>query len=165
MRISSAVIGSSMVFLLKLCLGLCFAAAQPACRMSHDSGSVVPRTVDHYLSDPVLGRKWAVMVDCRHPGWPPRAVEVPLGLLGTRAEMRPATDWPRAPRSRAATPAVESGARVELWSEGAASIHLSGVALDSASVGQEIRVRAGVNGKALRGVVRGPRSVELDFNR
>jgi hypothetical protein len=139
---------------------LCLSASASPCRQAPGSVSAIDRyLVDHYLSDPVLKRSWAVMIDCRHPGWPAQAVEVQAAGAGTRP-LSVSQGMNTGPSARPA-PAVHSGSRVELWSDGDARIRLSGIALESAIVGQPVRVRAGLGATPLSGTVRGAHSVEL----
>jgi hypothetical protein len=121
---------------------LCLCASAATCRQT--PGSVLP-IVDHYFSDPVLKRSWAVVIDCRHPGWPAQAVEV----QSAGEEVRPVPA------------AVHPGYRVELWSDEGTHIRLSGIALESAIIGQTVHVRAGLGAVPLLGIVRGSHSVEL----
>jgi hypothetical protein len=112
-------------------------------------------SVHHYFTDSSLDRRWAVVIDCQHP-------ERPASLV-----MAPAKEYGRVDRaSRSETsgapPLVTAGAHVRLWSaRNGAEIQLEGIALGSASVGEMLRVRAGLKGTVLDGVVRGPGSVEL----
>ena len=124
------------------------------CRQPPASASEI---VDHYISDAALRRSWAVMIDCRHPSWPARAIEIPYS--GTAAGLAASAEPAKALKSAAA--AVRSGSWVEVWSEGEVQIHLSGVALESAALGQPVEVRAGMGSNRLRGIVCGPHSVEL----
>jgi len=136
----------------------CLGGNNAACNVL--SKAALPSTIviDHYVSDPALSRIWAMVIDCAHPGWPPRI-----------EEMRSAIDtpgrWPAnsaAPVSVVATaPRIERGARVELWSDGPPTIRLSGIALSSASLGEQIQVRAGMGVNPLCGKVTGSRSVQL----
>ncbi|WP_446742367.1 hypothetical protein [Silvibacterium acidisoli] len=56
---------------------------------------------------------------------------------------------------------VRAGTAVDLWSGTGAAIHVKSVALETAQVGQPIHVRGVLGTAALRGIVRGPGSVEL----
>ena len=134
-----------------------------ACKQVTKASSSLPfagdsLVVDHYVFDAALKRSWAVMIDCRHPNWPAQAVEVP-SREAEAASMSAHAIQARSSRLDAAV--IASGSRVELWQDGDASIRLTGVALESGKVGQSIRVRAGLGFKFLRGIVRGPHSVEL----
>lgn len=137
----------------------------PSCKPA--SNAALPQgVVDRYLSDPALNRSWAVVVDCRHPGWPPRLQEARSpGESAGSMRVSPGTGQPNKPVAHAAIPAVQSGTRVELWSDGGSRIRLSGIAVESAKVGQPIHVRAGLGAVPLRGIVRGPHSVELEVGR
>jgi hypothetical protein len=159
MRILSLAAIPVLTFVLPFCLG----ASESACRQASSSPSVVDSmVVDHYVFDPALRRSWAVMINCRHPGWPAQAVEIQSARLGVeRARTSPAAITTQIAVPQVAVPAIKFGSRVELWRDGAAHIRLSGIALESAIVGQPIRVRAGLGSNPLRGIVRGPHSVEL----
>jgi len=145
-----------------ICL-LSLAASGSACKQVTKisaSSSLVGDSlvVDHYVFDAPLKRNWAIMIDCTHPNWPAQAIEVP-SMEGEGLRMTA-----RATHSDALllpAPVIVSGSPVELWRDGEASIRLAGVALESGVVGQSIRVRAGLGLKFLRGIVRGPHSVEL----
>jgi len=55
-----------------------------------------------------------------------------------------------------------AGARVHLWKQDSrVRIELAGVALESGAIGRPVRVRMPAAGQVLRGIVRGPGSVEL----
>ncbi len=142
----------------------------PGCSPASETAPSPKMLIDRYVSDPALHRSWGVIVDCDHPDWPPHLVEV------RRLEVRPAGAVSGAmlgkqgkteqiPQSDTGAPAVQSGSRVELWSDGAPRIRLSGIALESAPLGKSIHVRAGLGAVPLRGVVRGPHSVELEFSK
>ncbi len=100
-------------------------------------------------------------------------METTIGTtMGTTVET-PAEGVFRTPAAAAVTaiggkgsPGLIAGEAVRLWkqataSPGSASIELSGVAVESAPLGGKVRVRAGDPGVVLRGLVRGPHSVEL----
>lgn len=114
-------------------------------------------TLDHYVYDASLHQDWAVLVDCSHPASP--------------ARMTPAQNTQsREHRSRAQSAApvrpqvsVKTGTTVDVLNaaDDPASFHLAGTALETAFVGQPIRVRLGASGNMVRALVRGPHSVEL----
>jgi hypothetical protein len=141
----------------------CICAPGATCKNATNStapSDLVARdpAVDHYIFDPVLKRSWVVMTDCLHPAWPAHAIETQMN----RGEMERLLVAPaKADGSQISAPIVASGSRIEVWRDGGARIRLSGIALESAAVGQPIRVRAGLGSTPLRGIVRGPRSVEL----
>ncbi|HTY85432.1 MAG TPA: hypothetical protein VMB19_14510, partial [Silvibacterium sp.] len=56
-----------MIFVPALVTG----AAQAVCSSSGSSWSVSSGAVERYWSDPVLRSRWAILIDCRHPNWPP----------------------------------------------------------------------------------------------
>ena len=113
--------------------------------------------VDHYITDGLLHRRWAVVVDCAHPDRPWTLVDVPWQHAGVSAPTKAAiTDIAKA------APLIPAGAKVRLWSTADnASIELSGTALEAGATGQTIRVRTGQRGTVLEGRVRGAGSVEL----
>ncbi|HTD54145.1 MAG TPA: flagella basal body P-ring formation protein FlgA [Silvibacterium sp.] len=131
-----------------------------------DQQSLAPKTVEHGFSDPVLKRRWQLIVDRRHPDWPPQAIEVmptsPLLDVSLQApgELPALPDAP----APAIAPMIQTGSGVELWSEAPVHIRLSGTALQAAQLGQRIHVRVGISGKQLEGIVRGPRSIQLVFD-
>lgn len=114
--------------------------------------------MDHYISDPLLHRRWAVVVDCSHPERPWTLKDVPW-----QEASRPAVSGQtRAGLSLGNTPLIAAGTRVRLWSSaGGARIELAGTALEAGAAGQSIHVRAGSRGTVLEGRVRGAGSVEL----
>ena len=111
--------------------------------------------------DPVLQQSWATIVSCEHPQWPgvslrtDEASGVQPGLRARAREER--------------SPLVRAGDVVELWrQEDLLRIEVSGVAEQSGSMGETIRVRllrrAGSNQSAeeqFNGVVRGRADVEM----
>jgi hypothetical protein len=111
------------------------------------------------IVDAGLHRQWIIERDQAHPERPPRLVEVPWSAspgAGTRSRRFPA----------AAQPVVRAGMRVTLcWQDGSAAVRLTGTALDPGRIGDAIRVRAGLHGVVLRGVVRGPARVALEPGR
>lgn len=114
-------------------------------------------SIDHYITDATLHRRWAVMVDCNHPDrpWtlqtaPPQVKE--STLRRPQLSLKPAK----------AVPVVRAGAKVRLWRNAVgASIDLSGTAQESGIIGQTIHVRTGQHGPVLEGKVSGAGSVEL----
>ncbi|MBT9330312.1 flagella basal body P-ring formation protein FlgA [Paracidobacterium acidisoli] len=109
-----------------------------------------------YWEDAGLHRRWAMMIDCAHPDHP--ALFMPsqeTPAAGDAQSMEAARITPSSPQ-------VTNGMRVTLWQrESAADMRLTGTALEAGHSGQKIRVRTGLSGTVLTGVVRGPASVEL----
>jgi Chaperone for flagella basal body P-ring formation len=116
--------------------------------------------VDHYFFDAPLKKDWAVKVDCAHPERPGMISEVDLGP----GESHQKAALISAPKLKPETQLIRAGSMVEIWKTGNAQIRLVGTALDSAPIGQSIRVRAGLGNHVLRGIVRGADSVELTGN-
>jgi Chaperone for flagella basal body P-ring formation len=139
-------------------------AAPPPCRPSVSLPSVSPGMANRYWSDPVLRRGWQVVTDCHHPNWPPQVLELssisPLKKFGSDS----AETSVNPPLRIASKPMIQAGARIELWRKMPVVIHLSGTALQTAQLGQNIRVRVDVSGKELQGIVCGPNSVQLVFD-
>lgn len=107
------------------------------------------------IVDAGLHRQWLVERDRTHPERPGRLVEVP---------------WSSAAKARSGRPlqqaAVRCGMKVTVWRHnGRTDLRLMGTALDAGRVGETVRVRAGLHGAVLRGVVRGPADVELERGR
>jgi hypothetical protein len=107
-----------------------------------------------------LHLQWVVERDCQHPERPATLVEVPwsvnnpVPVTGNR-NAEGATPLP--------APEVRSGMRVTLWRRDAKTdIDLCGIALGTARLGEKVRVKAGLSGAVLEGIVRGPGRVELE---
>ena len=118
--------------------------------------------VHHYLFDAGLNRSWAILEDCAHPGAPWTALE----LGGEEKKAVISSPLPHSSMPGRTLPEILAGASVRLWRRsGTALINLNGVALENGIQGTSIRVRldltANASGKVLRGIVRGPGSVEL----
>ena len=112
------------------------------------------------IADWGLHRAWAVQANCAHPERPSVLVEIPWkeqpGATEVGKELSPVT------KLAGSNPLVRPGARVTVFSHNRGTeIHLMGVALDRGSSGATIRVRAGLHGSILHGIVRGPAEVEL----
>ncbi|HEX3472917.1 MAG TPA: hypothetical protein VHT28_17190 [Silvibacterium sp.] len=139
---------------------LCLGASGSVCKQTKpafsSTSAIDSIVVDHYVFDATLKRSWAVMIDCRHPDWPAQAIEIRPAVSTS-----PAASAALATAPRPSIPVIRSGSPVELWQDGKAHIQLSGIAMESAIVGQSIQVRAGLGSSLLRGIVRGPHSVEL----
>lgn len=139
----------------------CFADKMPVCESFSKSPTSPSLIIDHYVTDFVLKRTWALVIDCGHPQWPPLIRALPSGA---DTVARPQTNPPPVTFASARSPDVQRGSRVELWSEGPPAIRLSGIALESAVVGQQIKIRAGLGVNPLCGKVSGPGSVKLIGN-
>ena len=160
MRIARLCIPAVVCLLLSLLPPCSRASLEAACGRSVESGTVANEVVDHYVADAALGRRWAIVVDCRHPGWPPHAVAA-AGSVAGKAEASSLANRAAA-SSEPAELVVQAGSQVELWSDSPARIRLSGIALQSGRLGQWISVKTRVQPVALHGIVRGPDSVELE---
>ena len=107
-----------------------------------------------------LHLQWVVERDCQHPERPATLVEVPWSVDHpvTVAGSRSAEGVAPLP-----APEVRSGMRVMLWRRDAmADLHLCGTAVGTARRGEKVRVKAGLSGAVLEGIVRGPGLVELE---
>jgi hypothetical protein len=134
-------------------------ATSPLCAaVCNPGGAEAQLRVDHYMTDALLHRRWAVMVDCSHPDrpWTLKAEPWP----GRRRAATSPTESLR--KSVTSTPLVHAGGKVQIWhvSDGA-RIELTGTSLETGYVGQMIHVRTGKRGVVLSGKVRGAGSVEL----
>src|SRR5277367_6532052 len=128
-----------------------------------NTGSVASQAeslrVDHYITDGLLHRRWAVEVDCVHPDRPWTLVDVPWQRAGGSAPTKAAI-----PDIAKTSPLIPVGAKVRLWSTAnEANISLLGTALEAGSAGQMIHVRTGQRGTVLEGRVCGAGSVELSI--
>lgn len=111
--------------------------------------------------DPVLRQNWATIVSCGHPEWP--------GISLRTGEAGPAAQAVSAPVREDRSPVVRAGDIVALWrQEEMLRIEVTGVAEQSGSVGETIRVRllrrAGSNQSVeeqFSGIVRGRADVEM----
>jgi len=148
------------------------AAIYPACRGGYRRQGT--------FYDYTLGRTWTVLVSCGHPEMPRLAIDPGAPQSGELADrglaiagpaLVPQTTEALSPspslRYASATPSpparpVLAGSRVRLWKQDSqVRIEMAGVALESGGIGVPVRVRMPVGGQVLRGVVRGPGSVEL----
>lgn len=114
-------------------------------------------SIDHYITDATLHRRWAVIVDCHHP-------DRPWILQTAQPQIEKSTPYPpQLPVKHAkAVLVIRTGGEVRLWRNAdGASIDLSGTALEPGSIGQTIHVRTGQRSAVLEGKVRGAGSVEL----
>jgi len=124
--------------------------------------------MDHYFYDESLHREWEVLVDRAHPDTPARMELVPIGKHKESERIARAAGFNGAKQNDASQPAfsavcVRAGQIVEVSNAGPAParILLEGVAMQTASPGQKIRVRLGSTGRFISAIVRGPHSVEL----
>ena len=112
--------------------------------------------------DPVMQQSWATIVSCGHPEWPGVS-------LRTSDETSDAQRGLSTPVRVQRSPLVRAGDVVELWrQEDLLRIEVSGVAEQSGSMGETIRVRLlrrlGSNQSVeeqFNGVVRGRADVEM----
>lgn len=128
--------GGSAIFAATACAGTLDAAARlygaktMFSSMSEDSGY----RVANVRWDPMMRQSWATIVNCRHPEWP----GVALRISGTSHASRGVSQQMREERS----PIVRAGDVVELWrQEDMLRIEVTGVAEQSGSLGETIRVR------------------------
>jgi hypothetical protein len=144
---------TAAVLLLGLLVELSMHSA--TCHANAGSGDLL---VDHYVTDALLHRRWAVLVDCAHPDrpWILRDIQWKSESLVSAHEQSHSSKMGRI------VPLVRAGTKVQLWrmSDGA-SIHLSGTAIEAGVTGQTIHVRTGERNTVLEGKVRGPGSIEL----
>ena len=110
----------------------------------------------HRIVDVGLHRQWRMETDSAHPAAPPRLVEVPWSDAAAQPARQPGALPAAAPIE------VRAGAQVTLCRQGPnEQMRLRGTALEAGRIGDVIRVRAGLHGTVLRGVVRGAGVVEL----
>lgn len=119
--------------------------------------------VDHYVYDAALHRDWAVLVNCAHPAEPARMQLTSRtdAKIAARADAR--SNEKRGPQSTAPEICIKAGAAVEVSNAASSvvSMHLSGIAMQAAALGQTIRVRLNPEGYLIHAIVRGPHAVEL----
>jgi hypothetical protein len=107
-----------------------------------------------------LHLQWVVERDCKRPERPATLVEVPWSV---DYQISVAGDRSAEGVAPLPVPEVRSGMRVILSRRGAkADIDLCGTALGTARRGEKVRVKAGLSGAVLEGIVRGPGLVELE---
>lgn len=151
--------------------GACYSAPQAAIdAVIKDSPSAPTLAGDGYRvtkiqSDPVLGRKWAMIANCRHPEWPVLVLPAP----GAHSLKAPQQVERGLSQSSDAALLVRAGDLVRLWrQETFLRIEVAGVSEESGSLGKTIRVRL-LHGNTddqsipqqFLGVVRGPSNVEI----
>ncbi len=130
------------------------------CNTGAGSSQAESLRVDHYMTDGLLRRRWAVEVDCVHPERPWTLVDVPWQRAGVSTPTKAAIA-----NIAKTAPLIPAGAKVRIWSiANDASIELSGTALDAGAAGQMIHVRTGERGTVLEGRVCGTGSVELSIS-
>lgn len=130
-----------------------------ACSASHASAELAARVVDHYMTDNILHRRWAVTRDCNHPERPWGMEEVQWQSPATPS-VSPAIHLVEVISVPA--PLVTTGTKVRVWRIGAnASLQLRGVALEPGGLGQTIHVRMQQPATILECRVSGADSVEL----
>lgn len=121
------------------------------------------------VRDWALHREWRMQLDQAHPERPARLVEVPWNTPARAVAERSAAKLQgnsAAAEELRPVPVVRAGMRVAVWRlSGEAEIHMAGTALETGGVGKIIRVRAGLRNATLRGIVRGPASVELVYGK
>lgn len=113
-------------------------------------------------ADPILGKRWAMMVDTDHPEWP--AFALPLQGCDT-----PARPQQISPSNIQASPMVHAGQIVRLWrQESFLHIEVAAISEENGRLGQRIRVRlsqmdpqSSASPEQITGLVRGPANVEL----
>jgi Chaperone for flagella basal body P-ring formation len=115
--------------------------------------------------DSVLGERWATIVSCEHPEWPPLALPTNGAgpLIQPQEAGRSLTELVRA------APVVRAGELVRLWrQESLLRIEVDGISEESGTLGTTIRVRLlrrNMNDQStpqqFTGVVRGPSNVEI----
>jgi hypothetical protein len=110
-------------------------------------------------SDPVLGKRWAMVASCDHPEWPAFALSIDGTQLTGHLSVQ----------NVAETVVVHAGDTVRLWRQAALlRIETAGVSEESGAVGKTIRLRLlhrnsedQSSSMKLVGVVRGPLDVEI----
>jgi hypothetical protein len=114
--------------------------------------------------DWALHRQYLVERDCAHPERPAMLAEVPWSdTTAERARVQGHANSPAMATLEHLPWLVHARMRVTLVGQTAETgVHLVGMALEQGHAGDEIRVRAGLHGTILRGVVRGPGLVELE---
>lgn len=116
-------------------------------------------------SDPVLGQRWAMIINCSHPEWPLVALQATGAILIATPFERKHSSMNNVKQ----TPVIYAGDIVRLWrQEELLRIEVAGVAEENAGVGQRVRVRLlrrNTDDQSIQeqfaGVVRGPSNVEI----
>jgi Chaperone for flagella basal body P-ring formation len=116
-------------------------------------------------TDPVLGRRWAIVASCDHPEWP--AFAVPMNGTGSLKTLQKTRSFPAENVGTATV--VRVGDIVQLWKqENFLRIEVAGISEESGALGKTVRVRLlsnnsdgqSVSGQ-FSGTVRGPLNVEI----
>jgi hypothetical protein len=149
----------------------CYSTPRLAVDSTDPNSSLSPATKDggyrvtKIESDPVLGRRWALIARCSHPDWPVFAVPANgAGLLAVPGE--PARSLGEDLRT---SPIVRAGDIIRLWrQEHFLRIEVAGVSEESGGLGKTIRVRLlrrntddQSTPAQFLGIVRGPSDVEI----
>jgi Chaperone for flagella basal body P-ring formation len=150
-----------------LWLGTMICSAQQDHSASQIAGDrdVSAYRVSSIQSDPVLGKRWAMLISCEHSEWP--AVALPIDNSAP-------FHWPQCPQwasshDTQSKPMVHIGEAIRAWKhENLLRIEVAGVAEEDGGLGQKVRVRiqrpALSNASPpehLSGTVRGPGNVEI----
>jgi Chaperone for flagella basal body P-ring formation len=115
-------------------------------------------------SDPVLGRRWAIVSSCDHTEWPVSAVQI------SGSDPAAPSQTNRIPMTSVRSiPVVHAGDIVRLWKqEDLLRIEVAGVSEETGGLGKIIRVRLlrrNADDQAIQerfsGIVRGPSDVEM----
>jgi len=121
--------------------------------------------VTRIQSDQVLGRRWAMIARCGHPGWPLFAVQAD----GVGSPTSPQKAESFVIEGVGLLPLVRAGDVVQLWRrESLLRIEAAGVSEESGGLGKTIRVRLLHRNsddqavpEQVSGVIRGPSNVEM----
>ncbi len=117
-------------------------------------------------SDPVLGRRWAMIASCDHPEWPAFAIPT-TGKSSSGAPQQGESPWGEGTKA----PLVRAGDVVRLWRrENLLQVEVAGISEDSGGLGKTIRVRLlrrntddQSTPAEFFGVVRGQSNVEIEL--
>lgn len=150
-----------------LCLGTMISSAQDHAYASQvaEHSDMSAYGVSIIQSDPVLGKRWAMLISCEHSEWP--IIALPIDNSGT-------FHWPQCPQRVSShdappKPTVHIGEAIRAWKhEELLRIEVAGVAEEDGGLGQKIRVRIlrsaygnTLPPEHLSGTVRGPGNVEI----
>lgn len=151
-------------------LAICYKTPQIAVDAGSTSSKFSPGLTDGYrvtriLRDPVLGKRWAMIVSCDHPEQP--AIAFPVNTTDTLNVFQQVDRASTVNIQRAIV--VRAGDVVRLWrQENLLRIEVGGVSEESGSLGKTIRVRLMRNNigdestpEQLLGIIRGPSNVEM----
>jgi len=149
----------------------CYSTPRMAVDSTDPSSSSSPVTKDGGYRvtkielDPVLGRRWALIVRCSHSEWP--VFVLPANGVGSHAApLEPARSLSEDLKK---SPVVRAGDIVRLWrQENLLRIEVAGVSEESGGLGKTIRVRLlrrNTDDQSMpaqfSGIVRGPSDVEM----